>query len=897
MKHRSFIIISLLVAATAAFAQKNADGISKRNLANADLALINNHDPDVEKANFKLLPGYEVNLFAQEPMLANPIHMTWDARGRLWVACSWAYPQLKPGEVANDKVIILEDTDGDGRADKSTVFADGLYMPTGIELANGGCYVAQTPDVFFFKDTDGDDVADIKELPLTGFGIEDSHHSISAWRRGPGGWIYFQEGIFLHSQVETLRGVVRNYNGGVYQYNPRTRDLRIFASIGVGNPWGHVFDRWGQSFFIDNPRVSYLSPATGNSGQRVRMANLISTEKQCGGDLASGTHLPEDIRGQLLTCRFKSRAIIRYEFIENGAGFTANVLPPLISSRHPNFRPVDCKVGPDGALYIADWYNPIINHGKHNFRDPRRDKDHGRVWRITAKDRPLVKKPRLVDASVPALVNHLKSPEQWIRHQARNVLAERDRDEVAKELATWVTRLDPKDPDHDHHLVEAMWACQNVERPSEDILKRVLTARDGHARSAGARVIRYWHKDLSDPAGLLAKAAADPFPRVRMEAVLSAGYVPKAEAFSAALAALDHPSDKCIEIALPQTVKALEPYWRPALDAGRLKFQKNSHRDFAEREAGIGFDQRLGSYLKKKSPGLDETRAITGRLVTDANIKQARMVVDAIGRKGPDADPEIVLTLLDGLAKVGQRGDFSLGQRISPLKKLLGHPNDEVAAAAVANLGVWQLKGSDPDLFKILRDDARAGSVRRAAAVSLGQLRGSEVAETLRALAFKGDAVDRYPAVVGLVVSDVLEAAEAAADLLVLPPGQSDPVPLVQAFTRRSNGAVALSRALGTTKPHPKVSSLLSEYHRHTGQLPKVLVQIFKTATPKSLAALLIRENRKNLTAAVVKSGDPVRGENVYRRQSLACVACHAIGPVGSHIGPNLVAVGAAAQT
>ena len=129
-------------------------------------------------------------------MLANPVHMHWDSRGRLWVACSWAYPQLKPGEVADDKIIILEDTDDDGVADQSTVFADGLYLPTGIELADGGCYVAQSPDVFFLKDTDGDDVADVKQLALTGFGIEDSHHSISAWRRGPGGWIYFRRASF-----------------------------------------------------------------------------------------------------------------------------------------------------------------------------------------------------------------------------------------------------------------------------------------------------------------------------------------------------------------------------------------------------------------------------------------------------------------------------------------------------------------------------------------------------------------------------------------------------------------------------------------------------------------------------------------------------------------------------
>ena len=168
---RFLIILSLSAFWSGAFAQKGAEGIKSANLKNADLDLINNHDPAAELANFELMEGYQANLFASEPMFANPIHMMWDSQGRLWVACSWAYPQIKPGEKANDKIIILEDTDQDGKADKSTVFADGLYLPTGIELANGGCYVAQSPDVFFFQDTDGDDVADVKKVALTGFGI------------------------------------------------------------------------------------------------------------------------------------------------------------------------------------------------------------------------------------------------------------------------------------------------------------------------------------------------------------------------------------------------------------------------------------------------------------------------------------------------------------------------------------------------------------------------------------------------------------------------------------------------------------------------------------------------------------------------------------------------------
>ena len=617
MKSISLFIV-LALASTAS--GQNADGIKARNLQGADIALMNNHDPASELENFELLPGYEANLFAADPMLANPVHMHWDSKGRLWVACSWTYPQLKPGDVANDKIIILEDTDNDGAADKSTVFADGLYLPTGIEFANGGCYVGQSPDVFFLKDTDGDDKADVKELAFTGFGIEDSHHSISAWRRGPGGWIYFQEGIFLHSQIETQYGLLRNFNGGVYQFNPRTQELRMFCRGTGGNPWGHVFDRWGQSFMVNNPRVMYLSPASGNSGESVPVQSLISTDKQCGGDLATGTHIGDDLRGQLLTGRFKSRSVVRYEFIEKGAGFSASVLKPLISSKHPNFRPVDVKTGPDGAIYVADWYNSIINHAQHDFRDPRRDHDHGRIWRITKKGSPLVEKPKLHGASLDALANHLKSPEAWTRHQTRSVLSEREPEQVLATLEAWVQTLDPNETDYAHHLVEAMWACQNVGLASEKIISLVIQSKDGHARSAAARVLRYWHQDLSDPIGMIGVLADDEFPRARMEAVLSAGFILKAEAYPAALRATNHPADKEVDKALAQTTKALGPLFRPAMEKGELVFAKAAHKTYAEQGAGIGFKERLDDFLKNPSPDGKEIATVSNNTFSPGEL-------------------------------------------------------------------------------------------------------------------------------------------------------------------------------------------------------------------------------------------------------------------------------------
>lgn len=892
----SLTLILFFALGLGALAQKDAEGIKSANIKDADLRLMHNHDPASELANFQLMDGYQANLFASEPMFANPIQMAWDSRGRLWVACSWAYPQLKPGQEANDKIIILEDTDEDGKADKSTVFAEGLYLPTGIELANGGCYVGQSPDVFFLKDTDGDDVADVKEVALTGFGIEDSHHSISAWRRGPGGWIYFQEGIFLHTQVETQYGVVRNFNGGVYQFNPRTQELRMFVRGTGGNPWGHVFDRWGQSFMVNNPRIMYLSPASGASDQPSRVAPLISTEKQCGGDLATGLHLPEEIRGQLLTCRFKSRTIIRYELIENGAGFSAKVLPPLIASKHPNFRPVDCKIGPDGAIYVADWYNSIINHAQHDFRDPRRDHDHGRIWRITHKERPLVKKPKLVGASIEVLLDHLKSPNTWTRHQARSELSERDPDDVLQAAEAWVAKLNPAESDHDAHVVEAMWACQNVERPSEGILKKAIAAMDGHARSAAARVIRYWHPSLSDPVAMIRQLSTDPFPRTRMEAVLSAGFIPKAEAFTAALHVLDHERDKFIDTALAQTVKALEPYWQPKLQRGELTFAKPTHRDFGRSSGGVGFDERLSAFLKNRRPSANELDRFKVAFIKEAKANHVRSAFRSITSRRSRVGLESKLALLEALAEVGRNGEVSLGRRPPSLGPHLANRSDDYAKAVAVNIGVWKLTKGSADLLKVLRDESRAHAVRIAAAEALGNLGETKTLEDLRGMAASAELPSRYLATYGLLEADLLDAASSAAAILSEDPGNENPAELVSRFLRHRNGAGLLLKALKPEQLHPKVVKEVAAYHRRTGHLPKQLARIFAPAPSKSLSRLLLREDRKRLTADVISLGDPKRGEMIFRRQVTACAVCHGIGSVGPSIGPNLAAVGAAAE-
>ncbi|MCH8828560.1 MAG: azurin, partial [Planctomycetes bacterium] len=177
-----------------------------------------------QQKHFKLPPGYEINLFASEeqfPELANPVALNFDNKGRLWVSVMPSYPQWKPKTKLDDKLLILEDTNGDGRADRCKVFASGLHQPTGFEFGYGGVFVAQQPDILFLKDTNGDDRADTRIRKLIGFDTADSHHGIAAFEWGPGGGLYFQEGTFKQSQTESPYGPTRLGDAGVWRYEPR----------------------------------------------------------------------------------------------------------------------------------------------------------------------------------------------------------------------------------------------------------------------------------------------------------------------------------------------------------------------------------------------------------------------------------------------------------------------------------------------------------------------------------------------------------------------------------------------------------------------------------------------------------------------------------------------------
>ena len=214
----------------------------------------------------KTAKGYKIELFASErefPDLANPVQLSFDNQGRLWVATMPSYPHYRPGDARpDDKLLILEDKDGDGRADHQTIFAEGLHLPLGFEFAPEGVYLSQGTDLYLLRDTDGDDKADQKELILSGFDDHDTHHAHSAYCADPSGAIYMAEGVFLHTNVETPYGPVRATNGGFYRYAPQRRQLERTAQLSIPNPWGIAFDEWGQPFFCGDfrPRCTLDAP-------------------------------------------------------------------------------------------------------------------------------------------------------------------------------------------------------------------------------------------------------------------------------------------------------------------------------------------------------------------------------------------------------------------------------------------------------------------------------------------------------------------------------------------------------------------------------------------------------------------------------------------------------------
>jgi putative membrane-bound dehydrogenase-like protein len=503
----------------------------------------------------KVPPGFEVRLVASEPMVRQPVTISFDDRGRIWVVQYLQYPTpagLKAikvdqylrttydrvpdpppkGPKGADRITILEDPDENGRYRKSRDFVTGLNLASGMCLGNGGVYVLQVPYLLFYPDRDGDGVPDgPPEVLLSGFGMEDAHAVANSLQWGPDGWLYGAQGSTVTAHI---RGI--EFQQGIWRYHPRTREFELFAE-GGGNTWGLDFDRRGNVIAGTNWSTAMLhqvqggyyikgfskhgplhNPHTYGYFEHVPCPNFKGGHVTIGGVLYEGQTYPEEFHGAYIAGNLLSNSLLWYKLDRRGSTFACKQMGEFLVANDTWFRPVDCQVGPDGSLYVADWYDKRANHV-----DPvdNWDRTNGRIYRIAYRGTKPAQHLPLGRLGTDALVDLLSHPNQWYPREARRILSERRDAAVLPRLRRMATE------EKGQLALEALWALYVSGGFDNSLAETLLTHPNEDVRAWTVRLLGDARK-VTPLLGerLAALARSDPSVVVRCQLACSAKRLP-----------------------------------------------------------------------------------------------------------------------------------------------------------------------------------------------------------------------------------------------------------------------------------------------------------------------------------------------------------------------------------
>jgi azurin/lysophospholipase L1-like esterase len=516
--------------------------------------------------------GCRVSLFADErqfPQLVNPVQMMFDARGRLWVAVWPNYPERTPTSPSGDALLVLEDDDGDGRADRCTTFLDDLNAPTGFTFHKDGVLVMQAPNLWFVRDTDGDGRADERTIVVMGIDSADSHHTTNAMGLDPACNTTFSDGYFHRTQIETHDGPLRHADGCLWRYEPRSGRVELYAAYELVNAHGKVWDEWGNDLVTNaTGNHTFFGPAISgriDHGKHPGMKEFWARpSRPCPGTgMVSSAHFPADWQGDFLNLNVIGlQAITRVDVARDGSGLQGTTVEHVVRAdpkKLPSFRPICVTNGPDGALWFADWAQVIIGHLQHHLRDPNRDHAHGRIYRITHDGRPLATPPRIAGEPIEALVALLRDPIQDTRTLAKLELGRHAPDDVLPHVRTFAKALGD-DTNDARHLLEALWTCQSLHLVELPLLERVLRSPEPRARAAATKVLVDWRRQVPDAIARLTRLAEDEDSRVRLHAVRGASFFDGDDAPRAAgivFAALRHETDYYLDYVVTESLRQL----------------------------------------------------------------------------------------------------------------------------------------------------------------------------------------------------------------------------------------------------------------------------------------------------------------------------------------------------
>jgi putative heme-binding domain-containing protein len=474
-------------------------------------------------------PGFHVEVVAAEPDIVNPVAMTFDERGRIWLTESLEYPRRRAGP-GRDRVKVIDDTDGDGKADRFTIFAEGFNIPSGIAVGHGGVWVANSPDILFLTDRDGDGKADTREVVATGFGRSDTHELPNSLTWGPDGWLYGWNGVFNPCNVASKNGKTYEFTCAIFRIHPRTRVFEVWCE-GTSNPWGIAIDPEG-SFFSSACVIDHLWHLV-ETGYYIRQGgpyppftwpieSIVDHAHQkaayCGIHYFDSPAYPAEYRGRLYMGNIHGNGVNVDVLTRNGSTYRSKTAPDFLRANDAWFMPVSQKTGPDGCLYVLDWYDRYHCYQDAN-RDPAGiDRLKGRLYRVRYQEVPRRTGFDLATMSDDELLNLLGSPNVYDRETAQRILTERGSASIKGRLETLI--LDEKKPRTAR--MHALWTRIGIGPLEAGFHGKLLSESDATFRAWGVRAAGNMRKVETVVRDKVISLAKDHSPDVRLQVAIAA---------------------------------------------------------------------------------------------------------------------------------------------------------------------------------------------------------------------------------------------------------------------------------------------------------------------------------------------------------------------------------------
>ncbi len=590
-------------------------------------------DAQAAAAAMQVPEGFFVEVCAAEPDVKQPIAMALDDRGRVWIAEAYEYPQRAKGDTGRDRILVFEDTTGDGKLDSRKVFAEGLNLVSGLEVGFGGVWVGAAPYLMFFPDADGDDKADgPAQILLDGWGYQDTHETLNAFCWGPDGWLYGCHGVFTHSKVGkpgTPDSERTPINAGVWRYHPIEHTFEVFAH-GTSNPWGVDFNEHGDAFVTACviPHLFHMIPGARYHRQGGQHFNkhtyddiktiadhlhyLGATPHSGNGksDEAGGGHAhagaliyqggawPEEYNGKLLMNNIHGQRLNVDSLHRHGSGYVGSHQPDFLLTGDQASQILNMRYGPDGNVTFIDWYDMQACHRREV---EVHDRSNGRIYKVSYGE-PRRVEVNLAEASDLELAEYCLSPNEWFVRHSRRILQERA--SVGEIAPTALVRLrylsrEMIDPARRLRAAWALYCCQHWQ---SDDFDKLLADPDQHVRGWAIRLQHQTLKASWNDADLdrLARIAAeDDSPVVRREIASLLTTLPVGQRWSIASALVAHGED-----AADHNLPLL--YWyaiEPLAD-------EDADRALALALGAAPGLERLGAFMLRRVAGSGESDAV-----------------------------------------------------------------------------------------------------------------------------------------------------------------------------------------------------------------------------------------------------------------------------------------------